>query len=208
MWVWLSGARNNCLSPTIEVVVALSDSAFMETINHHAQDALYKFRQRGRVVLSDIMKSLINLLTKRGLDPWFNRRMRAFFRRRLDSALGLVILACFLAIVSSSGAGQPVFITTPPAISSVTSTEGQGALRASANISWRFDGRHQNSSNEAAIRKIIHELNQSQLRLSAAAAQTSEERSEFAPKPINASALSETKPQDDEAQNLFRPLDK
>ncbi len=27
MWVWPSGARKNCLSPTIEVVVALSDSA-------------------------------------------------------------------------------------------------------------------------------------------------------------------------------------
>ena len=195
MWVWPSGARNNCLSPTIEIVVALSDSAFMETINHHAQHALYRCRQRGRVVFSDIMKFLINLVTKRGLDPWFNRHMRAFFRRRLDSALGLVILACFLAIVSSSRAAQPVFITTPPAISPVTSTEGQGALKASAKISWRFDGRYQDSFNEAALRQIIHELNQSQLRLSAAAAPASEERSVFALKPINASALSETKPE-------------
>ena len=28
VWVWPSGARKNCLSPTIEVVVALSDSVF------------------------------------------------------------------------------------------------------------------------------------------------------------------------------------
>jgi hypothetical protein len=179
----------------------------METINHHAQHAPYKFRQRGRVVFSDIMKFLINLLTKRDRDSRFNCHIRAFFRRRLDSAVGLVILAYFLAIVSSSRAGQPVFITTPSAIPPVTSTQVQGALRASANISWRFDGQYQNSINEAAIRKIINELNQSHFQRSAAA-QTSAERSVFAPYPINASALSETKPHDDKAQNLFRPLDK
>ena len=67
--------------------------------------------------------------------------------------------------------------TTPPAISPVTSTEVQGALKASAKISWRFDGRYQDSFNEAAIRKIIHELNQSHFQRSAAAARTSAERS-------------------------------
>ena len=110
-------------------------------------------------------------------DPRFNRHRLAWLRRRLDSAVAFVILACFLAIVSSSRAGQPVFITTPPAISPVTSTEVQGALKASAKISWRFDGRYQDSFNEAAIRKIIHELNQSHFQRSAAAARTSAERS-------------------------------
>jgi hypothetical protein len=110
-------------------------------------------------------------------DPRDNRHRLAWLRRRLDSAVGFVILACFLAIVSSSRAGQPVFITTPPAISPVTSTEVQGALKASAKISWRFDGRYQDSFNEAAIRKIIHELNQSHFQRSAAAARTSAERS-------------------------------
>jgi hypothetical protein len=66
-----------------------------------------------------------------------------------------------------SRVGQPVFITRPPAISPVvTSTQAQGA---SAN------------PNQAAMSQIINQLNQSQFQLSAAAAQTSAQRSLFVP---------------------------
>jgi phage-related tail protein len=64
-----------------------------------------------------------------------------------------------------SRVGQPVFITRPPAISPVvTSTQAQGA---SVN------------PNQAAMSQIINQLNQSQVQLSAAAAQTSAQRSLF-----------------------------
>ena len=105
-------------------------------------------------------------------EPRINRDVRTIVRRRLHSALGFVILACFLTAVNSSRAGQPlfmsrvgqpVFITRPPAISPVvTSTQAQGA---SAN------------PNQAAMSQIINQLNQSQFQLSAAAAQTSAQRS-------------------------------
>jgi hypothetical protein len=109
-------------------------------------------------------------------EPRINRDVRTIVRRKLHSALGLVILACFLTAASSSRAGQPlfmsrvgqpVFITRPPAISPVvTSTQAQGA---SAN------------PNQTAMSQIIDQLNQSQFQLSAAAAQTSAQRALFVP---------------------------
>jgi len=71
----------------------------------------------------------------------------------------------------SARAGQPVFITMPPAISPVTiSTQAQGPLRASADL------------NQAAMSQIINQLNQSQFQLNAAAAQTSAQRPLFVPR--------------------------
>jgi hypothetical protein len=96
-------------------------------------------------------------------EPKINHDVRAILRRRLTSAVGFVILACFLTAASSSRTGQPVFITRPPAISPVvTSTQAQGA---SAN------------PNQAAMSQIINQLNQSQFQLSAATAQNSAQRS-------------------------------
>jgi hypothetical protein len=91
-----------------------------------------------------------------GTDPRVNSHMRAFLRRRLDSAVGFVILACFLTAASSSRAGQPLFITRPPTISPVvTSTQAQGV---SADL------------NQTTMSQIINQLNQSQFQLSATAA--------------------------------------
>jgi hypothetical protein len=118
-------------------------------------------------------------IAKSTIDPAselrINRDVRTIVRRRLHSALGFVILACFLTAANSSRAGQPVFmsrvgqpvfITRPPAISPVvTSTQAQGA---SAN------------PNQAAMSQIINQLNQ-KFQLSAAAAQTSAQRSLFVP---------------------------
>jgi hypothetical protein len=106
-------------------------------------------------------------IAKSATDPKVNRHARASLRRRLESAVGFVILACFLTVASSSRAGQPVFITRPPAISPVmTSTQAQGA---SADL------------NQTAMSQIINRLNQSQFQLSAAAAQTAAQRSVFMP---------------------------
>jgi hypothetical protein len=107
-------------------------------------------------------------------DPRVNRRVRAFLRRRLDSALGFVILACFLTAASSARAEQPDFITALPAISPVAaSTQAQGPLEASADL------------NQAAMSQIINQLNQSKLQLRAAAAETSAQRSMFEPQTIS-----------------------
>jgi hypothetical protein len=107
-------------------------------------------------------------------DPRVNRQVRAFLRLRLDAAVGFAILACFLTAASSSRAQQPVFITTPPAISPVaTSTQAQGPLRASADL------------NQAAMSQIMSQLNQRQFQLSAAAAQTSAQRPIFVPETIS-----------------------
>jgi hypothetical protein len=112
-------------------------------------------------------------IAKSTTDPRVNHQVRAFLRRRLDSAVGFVILASFLTGANSSRAQQPVFITTPPTISPVaTSTQAQGPLRASANL------------NQAAMSQIINQLNQRQFQLSAAAAQTSAQRSVFGPRTI------------------------
>jgi hypothetical protein len=109
-------------------------------------------------------------IAKSTTDLNVNRHMCAFLRRRLDSAVVFVILACFLTAASPSRAGQPVFITTPPAISPITtSTQAQGPLRASADL------------NQAAMSQIINQLNQRQFQLSAAAAQTSAQRPVFVP---------------------------
>ena len=99
-----------------------------------------------------------------------NRRVRAFLRRRLDSVAGFVTSACFLTAVSFSRAERPAFITTPPAISGVTtSTQAQGPLRASADL------------NQTAMSQIINQLNQRQFQLSTPAAQTSTQRPVFVP---------------------------
>jgi hypothetical protein len=118
-------------------------------------------------------------IAKSATDPKVNRHARASLRRRLESAVGFVILACFLTVASSSRAGQPVFftrvgqpvfITRPPAISPVmTSTQAQGA---SADL------------NQTAMSQIINQLNQGQFQLSAAAAQASAQRSVFVPRTI------------------------
>jgi hypothetical protein len=80
------------------------------------------------------------------------------------------MLACFLTAASSSRAGRPLFITTPPTISPVAaSTQAQGPLRASADL------------NQATMSQIINQLNQRQFQLSAAAAQASAQRSVFVP---------------------------
>jgi hypothetical protein len=111
-------------------------------------------------------------IAKSTTDPRVNRHVRAFLRRRLDTAVGFVILACFLTAASSSRAGQPVFITAPPIISPfATSTQAQGPLRASAD-------------NQATMSQIINQLNQRQFQLSAAAAQNSAQRSIFVPRAI------------------------
>ena len=106
-------------------------------------------------------------------DPRVDRHVRTSLRRRLDSAVGFVILACFLSAAGSSRAGQPAFITTPPAISPVTtSTQAQGPLRVSADL------------NQAAMSQIINQLNQRQFQLSAVAAQTSVQHSVFGPRTV------------------------
>jgi hypothetical protein len=109
-------------------------------------------------------------IAKSNTDPTVRRHVHAFLCRRLNSAVGFAILACLLATSNFSRAGQPVFITTPPAISPfATSTQAQGPLGASEN------------PNQAAMSQIINQLNQSQLQLSAAAAQTSAQRPLFVP---------------------------
>ena len=109
-------------------------------------------------------------IAKSTTDPRVTRQVRAFLLRKLDSAVGFIILACFLTAASSSRAQQPAFITTPPAISPIaTSTQAQGPLSASADL------------NQAAMSQIINQLNQSQVQLSAAAAQTSAQRPLFVP---------------------------
>ncbi len=111
-------------------------------------------------------------ITKPTTDPRVNHQVRAFLRRRLDSAVGFVILACFLTAASSSRAQQPAFITTPPTMTSAfaTSTQAQGPLTASADL------------NQATMSQIINQLNQRQFQVSAAAAQASAQRSLFAPR--------------------------
>ena len=126
-------------------------------------------------------------------DPRVNRHIRAFLRRRLHSAVGFAILACLTAS-NSSRAGQPVFITTPPAISPVaTSTQAQGPLRASADL------------NQAAMSQIINQLNQRQFQLSVTVtrARTSAQRSVFVPQKIT---IKHTKPSAEREGTLRNPL--
>ena len=113
-------------------------------------------------------KSAINPDISSKLNP----HMRTFLcRRRLDSAVGFVILTCLLtAAAGSLTAEPPAFITMPSAISPIaTSTQAQGPLRASADL------------NQATMSQIINQLNQRQFQLSAAAAQASAQRSVFVP---------------------------
>ena len=116
-----------------------------------------------------IAKSAINpdISSKR------NPHMRTFLCRRLDSALGFVILTCLLmAAAGSLTAEPPAFITTPPAMTSpfATSTQAQGPLTASSDL------------NQATMSQIINQLNQRQFQVSAAAAQASAQRFLFAPR--------------------------
>jgi hypothetical protein len=118
-----------------------------------------------------ISKSAINPDISSKLNP----QMRTFLCRRLDSAVGFVILTCLLmAAAGSLTAEPPAFITTPPAMTSpfATSTQAQGPLSASADL------------NQTAMSQIINQLNQRQFQLSAAAAQTSAQRSVFGPRTI------------------------
>ena len=113
-------------------------------------------------------------ITKSAISPApelkVNRHLRAFLRRRLDSALGFAISACFLTAVGSSRAEEPAFLTTPSAISPMaTSTQAQAA---SADL------------NEADMSQIINQIDESQFQLNAAAAQTSAQRSVFAPQTL------------------------
>ena len=113
---------------------------------------------------NDLMK-----ITHSHINPRLRRHAGVFLRRRLNSALGFVVLACFLTAARSSRAEGPAFITTPSTISGITtSTQAQGPLRASADL------------NQAAVSQIIDQLNQRQLQLSAAA-QPSAQRSVFVP---------------------------
>jgi hypothetical protein len=109
-------------------------------------------------------------------DPRVNRRVCAFLSRRLASAVGFIIFACFLTAASSARAEQPAFITALPAISSVaTSSQAQGPLSASTDLG------------QAAMSQIISELNQRQFQLSVAATQTSAQRSVFVPQTVTRS---------------------
>jgi hypothetical protein len=80
----------------------------------------------------------------------------------------LAALACLIVAASSVRAGQPIFIATPPAIS----TQAQGPVRSSADL------------NQAAMSQIINQLNQRQFQLSVAAAQTRAQQTVFVPQKI------------------------
>ena len=113
-------------------------------------------------------------ITKSKIDPADDSRVKrlasAFLSRKLHSAVGLIILACFLTAASSAGAEQPDFMTALPAIGPVaTSSQAQGALSASSDPS------------QAAMSQIISELNQRQFQLSVSGAQTAAQRSVFEP---------------------------
>ena len=91
-----------------------------------------------------------------------NRLLLAFLRRKVNSAVGSLILACFLTAANTSRAGEPAFITTPSTLSGTTSaTQPQGPVRFSSDL------------NQAAVGQIMNELNQGQSQLNAASAQTS-----------------------------------
>jgi hypothetical protein len=75
--------------------------------------------------------------------------------------VGFVILVCLLATASLSEAAPPVFITTPPAVSGVTtSAQAQGSPGVSTDL------------NQTAVTQIISELNQHNSQINAASAQT------------------------------------
>ena len=116
-------------------------------------------------------------ITKSAINPDINSKrnphMRTVLCRRLDSAVGFVILTCLLiAAAGSLTAEPPAFITTPPAMTSpfATSTQAQGPLTASSDL------------NQATMSQVINQLDQRQFQVSAAAAQASAQRSLFAPR--------------------------
>ena len=116
------------------------------------------------------MMKIANFAIDPSTDPQVDRDGRALFRRKLVSAARFIAVACFLTAVSSSKAGAPAFITTPPAISpATTSLQTQGPLNPSANL------------NQTAMTGIMNELNQRQSQLSTAAGQTSTQFPIFVP---------------------------
>jgi hypothetical protein len=90
-------------------------------------------------------------------------------REKLDLVVRLSAIACLLVAASLARAGQPIFISTPPVIS----TQAQGPVRSSADL------------NQASMSQIINQLNQRQFQLSVAAAQASAQRTVFVPRTIN-----------------------
>ena len=103
-----------------------------------------------------IAKSIIHP----AIDPGVSDRS-ALSSEKLNSAFGFVILVCLLATASLSEAAPPVFITTPPAVSGVTtSAQAQGSPSVSTDL------------NQTAITQIISQLNQHNSQINAANAQT------------------------------------
>jgi hypothetical protein len=101
-----------------------------------------------------IAKSIIHP----AIDPRVSDRS-ALSSEKLNSAVGFVILVCLLATASLSEAAPPVFITTPPAVSGVT-TSAQGSPSVSTDL------------NQTALTQIISQLNQHDSQINAASAQT------------------------------------
>jgi hypothetical protein len=101
-----------------------------------------------------IAKSIIHP----AIDPRVSDRS-ALSSEKLNSAVGFVILVCLLATASLSEAAPPVFITTPPAVSGVT-TSAQGSPSVSTDL------------NQTAMTQIISQLNQHDSQINAASAQT------------------------------------
>ena len=85
----------------------------------------------------------------------------ALSSEKLNPAVGFMILVCLLATASLSKAAPPVFVTTPPAVSGVTtSAQAQGSPSVSADL------------NQTAISQIISQLNQHDSQINGASAQT------------------------------------
>jgi hypothetical protein len=103
-----------------------------------------------------IAKSIIHP----AIDPRVSDRS-ALSSEKLNSAVRFVILVCLLATASLSEAAPPVFITTPPAVSGVTtSAQAQGSPSVSTDL------------NQTAMTQIINQLNQHDSQINAASAQT------------------------------------
>jgi hypothetical protein len=77
-------------------------------------------------------------------------------------------MGCLLVAASPAGMGQSIFISPPPAISA----PALGPVKTTAD------------SNQATMSQIINQLNQRQLQLSVAGAQTSAQRTVFVPQRI------------------------
>ncbi len=112
-----------------------------------------------------IAKSIIHP----AIDPRVSDRS-ALSSEKLNSAVRFVILVCLLATASLSEAAPPVFITTPPAVSGVTtSAQAQGSPSVSTDL------------NQTAMTQIINQLNQHDSQINAASAQTFAQPNLFEP---------------------------